>query len=104
MAAALLKTLDQILDQYKVVQHGVSMYFGSAQAPTNREHLKRLKELTRRTRTPWLSDHLCRGSVSGRYTHDLLPLPYTFEAIRTTATRIRQVQDFLEIPIAGSRT
>jgi uncharacterized protein len=45
-----LKILDQILDQYRVVQHGVSMYFGSAQA-LNREHLKRFKELTRRTRT-----------------------------------------------------
>jgi uncharacterized protein (UPF0276 family) len=38
--------------------------------------------------------------VDGRYTHDLLPLPYTFEAVRTTAARIREVQDFLEIPIA----
>jgi uncharacterized protein (UPF0276 family) len=75
------------------------MYFGSAQ-PLNRDHLKRLKELTKRTKTPWLSDHLCWGSVDGRYTHDLLPLPYTFEAIRTTAARIREVQDFLEIPIA----
>jgi uncharacterized protein (UPF0276 family) len=40
------------------------------------------------------------GSVDGRYTHHLLPLPYTFEAARTTAARIREVQDFLEIPIA----
>ena len=82
-----LKILDQILDQYRVVQHGVSMYFGSAQ-PLNRDHLKRIKELTKRTKTPWLSDHLCWGSVDGRYTHDLLPLPYTFEAIRTTAERV----------------
>src|SRR6201993_2696941 len=94
-----LKILDQILEQYRVVQHGVSMYFGSAQA-LDREHLKRLKELARRTGTPWLSDHLCWGSVDGRYTHDLLPLPYTFEAIRTTASRIRELEDFLEIPIA----
>src|SRR5271154_790609 len=94
-----LQVLDEILDQYRVVQHGVSMYFGSAQ-PLNRDHLKRLKELTRRTKTPWLSDHLCWGSVDGRYTHDLLPLPYTFEAVRTTAARIREVQDYLEIPIA----
>src|ERR1700679_823390 len=94
-----LKVLDQILEQYRVVQHGVSMYFGSAQ-PLNREHLRRLKELTKRTKTPWLSDHLCWGSVDGRYTHDLLPLPYTFEAVRTTAERIRMVQDYLEIPIA----
>lgn len=94
-----LKMLDRILDQYKVVQHGVSMYFGSAQK-ADREHLRRLKELTRRTKTPWVSDHLCWGSVDGTYTHDLLPLPYTFEAVKATAARIREVQDFLEIPIA----
>ena len=46
-----LRILDQILEQYKVVQHGVSMYFGSAE-PANREHLRRLKELVRRTKTP----------------------------------------------------
>jgi uncharacterized protein len=93
-----LQVLDQILDQYRVVQHGVSMYFGSAQ-PLSREHLKRLKALVRRTNTPWLSDHLCWGSVDGRYTHDLLPIPYTWEAVRVTAKRIRQVQDYLEIPV-----
>ena len=94
-----LHVLDQILEQYRVVQHGVSMYFGSAQ-PLSREHLKRLKTLVRRTNTPWLSDHLCWGSVDGRYTHDLLPIPYTWEAVKVTAKRIRQVQDYLEIPIA----
>lgn len=93
-----LHVLDQILEQYKVVQHGVSMYFGSAQA-LNREHLKRLKALVRRTKTPWLSDHLCWGSVDGRYTHDLLPIPYTREAAKITSEKIRQVQDYLEIPV-----
>ena len=94
-----LTVLDSILDQYRVVQHGVSMYFGSAE-PLSREHLRRLKALVRRTSTPWLSDHLCWGSVDGTYTHDLLPMPYTFEAARVTAEKIRQVQDFLEIPVA----
>ena len=94
-----LTVLDSILDQYRVVQHGVSMYFGSAE-PLSREHLRRLKDLVRRTKTPWLSDHLCWGSVDGTYTHDLLPMPYTFEAARITAEKIRQAQDFLEIPIA----
>ena len=94
-----LEMLDRILEQYRVVQHGVSMYFGSAQ-PLNHEHLKRLKELTKRTKTPWVSDHLCWGSVDGRYTHDLLPIPYTFEAVEITAEKIRQVQDYLEIPVA----
>jgi hypothetical protein len=74
------------------------MYFGSAQR-LSREHLKRLKTLVRRTNTPWLSDHLCWGSVDGRYTHDLLPIPYTWEAVKVTAKRIRQVQDYLEVPI-----
>jgi len=94
-----LHVLDQILEQYRVVQHGVSMYFGSAE-PLNREHLKRLKTLVRRTRTPWLTDHLCWGSVDGRYSHDLLPMPYTFEAARITAQKIREVRDFVEVPIA----
>jgi hypothetical protein len=94
-----LKVLDQILDQYRVVQHGVSMYFGSAE-PLNREHLRRLKTLVKRTKTPWLTDHLCWGSVDGKYSHDLLPMPYTFEAARKTAQNIRQVRDFLEIPVA----
>src|SRR3989344_5877004 len=52
-----LHILDQILEQYQVVQHGVSMYFGSAE-PLNRDHLKKLKRLVKRTKTPWVSDHL----------------------------------------------
>lgn len=93
-----LEVLDQILEQYQVVQHGVAMYFGSADK-LSREHFKRLKALVRRTNTPWLSDHLCWGSVDGRYTHDLLPMPYTFAAAAVTAERIRQARDFLEVPI-----
>jgi uncharacterized protein (UPF0276 family) len=94
-----LKILDEILEQYKVVQHGVSMYFGNSQR-LNREHVRRLKALVQRTGTPWLTDHLCWGSVDGRYTHDLLPMPYTFEAARVAAQKIREVRDFLEVPIA----
>src|SRR6266481_6242206 len=79
-----LEVLDSILEQYRVVQHGVAMYFGSADK-FDREHQKRLKRLVKRTKTPWLSDHLCWGSVDGRYTHDLLPMPYTFAVARHTA-------------------
>jgi uncharacterized protein (UPF0276 family) len=93
-----LHVLDQILERYRVVQHGVSMYFGSAE-PLNREHLRRLKTLVQRTKTPWLTDHLCWGSVDGRYSHDLLPMPYTFEAAKKTAQKIREARDFLEVPI-----
>ena len=93
-----LEILDAIAEQYKIIQHGVSMYFGSAD-PLNREHLKRLKSLVKRTKTAFLSDHLCWGSVDGTYTHDLLPMPYTFEAAKITAERIKQARDFLEVPI-----
>ena len=93
-----LHVLDQILEQYRVVQHGVSMYFGSVE-PLNREHLRRLKALVRRTKTPWLSDHLCWGSVDGTYSHDLLPMPYAFEAAKNTARKIREARDFLEVPV-----
>jgi uncharacterized protein (UPF0276 family) len=94
-----LHVLDRILEQYKVVQHGVSLYFGSKEK-LNRAHLKKLKNLVQRTRTPWLSDHLCWGSVDGTYSHDLLPLPYTMEAAKCAAQKIREVRDFLEVPIA----
>jgi uncharacterized protein (UPF0276 family) len=94
-----LEILDQILERYRVVQHGVSMYFGSAE-PLNREHLTRLKKLVKRTKTPWLTDHLCWGSVDGRYSHDLVPMPYTFEAARIAAQKIREARDFLEVPLA----
>jgi uncharacterized protein len=93
-----LHVLDQILEQYRVVQHGVSMYFGSADK-LDRTHLKKLKALVKRTKTPWLSDHLCWGSVDGTYSHDLLPMPYTFAAAKHTAEKIRQARDYLEVPI-----
>jgi len=64
------------------------------------DHLRRLKNLVRRTKTPWISDHLCWGSVDGSMSHDLLPIPFTFEAARKTAENLRIIQDFLEVPLA----
>jgi uncharacterized protein (UPF0276 family) len=93
-----LHVLDKILEQYRVVQHGVALYLGSTDK-LDREHLRRLKRLVKRTNTPWLSDHLCWGSIDGSYSHDLLPLPYTFEAAGHVAQRIREARDFLEVPI-----
>jgi hypothetical protein len=93
-----LAILDRILDNYRVVQHGVAAYFGST-GGLNKDHLRRLKTLVRRTKTPWLSDHLCWGSVDGTYSHDLLPMPYTPEAVRVTARKIREARDFLEVPV-----
>lgn len=94
-----MRVLEQVLESYPVVQHGVSLYFGSLQKP-GRDHTRRLKSLVRKTRTPWLTDHLCWGSVDGTYSHALLPLPYTHEAARLAARHIRETRDYLETPIA----
>ncbi|MDB6078063.1 MAG: hypothetical protein JWO82_1810 [Akkermansiaceae bacterium] len=94
-----LEVLDRILEQYRVVQHGVGMYPGDA-GGIDFAHLRRLKKLVKRTKTPWLSDHLCWGSVDGSMSHDLLPIPFTFEAVRKTAENLRIAQDFLELPLA----
>lgn len=95
----ILNNLDRILERYKVVQHGVGMYLGSAQG-LNRDHLQKLKKLLRRTGSPWVTDHLCWGSVDGSYSHDLLPLPYNAASIRCAVQNIREAQDFLECPLA----
>jgi uncharacterized protein (UPF0276 family) len=90
--------LDQVAERYPVALHGVSMSIGST-APLDHAYLRELKELARRTRAHWVSDHLCWTGVMGRNTHDLLPMPYTEEALRHTVARIRQVQDALERPL-----
>jgi uncharacterized protein (UPF0276 family) len=96
---AALDNLKKILDHYPVVQHGVSLAIGSPD-PLNFDYLRKLKELTRLTKTPWVSDHLCWGRLAGAHYHDLLPLPYTQEVIDYVAERARIVQDYLELPFA----
>jgi uncharacterized protein (UPF0276 family) len=89
-----LHHLDRIRAEYPMVLHGVSLSIGSTD-PLDREYLTALRELARRVEPAWISDHLCWTGVAGRNTHDLLPLPYTEEAIDHVAGRVRQVQDFL---------
>lgn len=94
-----LQNLERIMDNYTIVQHGVALAIGSPD-PLDFNYLKKLKKLAKRTKTPWLSDHLCWGHLEGAHYHDLLPLPYTKEVINYVAERARIVQDFLEIPFA----
>lgn len=94
-----LENLHKILERYPVVQHGVSLAIGSPD-PLDFEYLKKLKALSRITKTPWISDHLCWGRLPGAHYHDLLPLPYTKEVIDYVSERARIVQDYLEIPFA----
>jgi uncharacterized protein len=89
-----LHYLDRIRALYPLVLHGVSLSIGSAE-PLDREYLRNLKLLISRTEPRWVSDHLCWTGVDGINLHDLMPLPYTAEALRHVADRVRQVQDFL---------
>lgn len=91
--------LERVLDNYPIVQHGVTLAIGSPD-PLDWNYLKKLKALTKKTKTPWLSDHLCWGRLPGAHYHDLLPLPYTKDVINYVAERARIVQDYLEIPFA----
>ena len=93
-----LHLLDQIAERYPVVLHGVSLSIGSTDA-LDRPHLRLLKALAQRIQAPWVSDHLCWTGVSGRNTHDLLPLPLTEASLTHCIRRVRQAQDILERPL-----
>jgi hypothetical protein len=93
-----LHVLDRVVERWPVALHGVSLSIGSTD-PLDLDYLKKLKGLAERTRAHWVSDHLCWTGVMGRNTHDLLPMPYTEEALRHTVRRVRQVQDVLERPL-----
>ncbi len=90
--------LDQVSERYPVALHGVSLGIGNTD-PLNREYVAELKRLAKRTRARWVSDHLCWTGIMGRNTHDLLPMPYTEEALAHTTQRVRQVQEILERPL-----
>ena len=86
--------LMRIREHYPMVMHGVSLSIGSA-APLDRAYLAELQALAKRVEPAWISDHLCWTGVGGKNLHDLMPLPYTDEALRHVVARVRAVQDIL---------
>jgi uncharacterized protein len=86
--------LEQVRADYPLSLHGVGLSFGSTD-PLDARHLGRLKELVARYEPALVSDHLSWSSVGGRYLNDLLPLPYTDEALAHVVGRVRAAQDFL---------
>jgi uncharacterized protein (UPF0276 family) len=95
--------LDRVLESYRVIQHGVSLSIGGPEPPDS-AYLARLKRLVDKVRPAWLSDHFCWCGAGGAHLHDLLPLPYTEEAVRLVAERARRIQDYLEVPFALENT
>jgi uncharacterized protein len=89
-----LHFLDRIRERYPLAMHGVSLSIGSTD-PLNFDYLRDLKSLAKRVEPAWISDHLCWTGVDGTNLHDLMPLPYTDEALKHLSRRVRDVQDFL---------
>lgn len=93
-----LAMLDKIRADYPMVMHGVSMSIGSLKG-VDPEYLRKLKRLEQRIQPMWISDHLCWTGVHGRNLHDLLPLPFSEEALQVVTRNVEQVQDFLQRPL-----
>ncbi|MGA2399848.1 MAG: DUF692 domain-containing protein [Steroidobacteraceae bacterium] len=89
-----LDYLERIRGRFPLVMHGVSLSIGSTD-PIDRQYLADVRELARRIEPAWISDHLCWTGVEGRNVHDLLPLPYTEEALACVVARVSEVQDLL---------
>ena len=90
-----LRILDAVRERFPVAMHGVSMSVGSADG-LNVDYLRRLKALADRVRPLWVSDHLCWTGVEGFNSHDLLPLPFTEEALEVVCSNVMRAQDVLE--------
>ena len=90
--------LDKVAARYPLVMHGVSMSIAST-APFDEDYLDGLKSLAKRVEPKWVSDHLCWTGVHGLNLHDLLPFPYTAEALDHVCARIHYVQERLGRPL-----
>ena len=89
-----LQYLERFRERYPLVMHGVSLSIGSSD-PLDTGYLGELKKLADRIEPAWISDHLCWTGVDGTNLHDLMPLPYTAEALQHVVERVRRVQDVL---------
>jgi hypothetical protein len=89
------RVLRAVRERWPVVLHGVSLSLGSVD-PLDERYLDDLATLAAEVEPAFVSDHLCWGSHGGAYAHDLLPLPFTEEALAHVAARVLRVQDRLK--------
>jgi len=89
-----LAALERAREHYPLSLHGVGLGLGSV-APLDPAHLARVKRAIERFEPALVSEHACWGHAGGEHFNDLLPLPYTEEAVEHLAARVRHVQDFL---------
>ena len=96
-AAAPQRTLDACAERWTVLPHGVGLNIGGPDA-LDEDYVTRLAALVRRVDAPFFSDHLCYSRLGGVYLHDLLPLPFTEEAVEHVVPRVREVMARVERP------
>lgn len=96
--AGYLAYLEDVRAAYPLVMHGVSLSIGSTD-PLDAAYVHSLRRLADRLAVGWVSDHLCFTGIDRQYSHDLLPIPYTDEALRHLIPRIQQTQDILQRPL-----
>jgi hypothetical protein len=89
-----LQVLERARSHYPLSLHGVGLSLGSVD-PLSSEHLSLLKGLVERFEPGLVSDHLCWGAVGGRHLNDLLPLPYTEEALEVVCRNVGAAQEHL---------
>ena len=89
-----LHYLEQIRRHYPLSLHGVGLSLGGVD-PLDRGHLQHLKALVQRFEPDFVSEHLSWGRIDGHHFNDLLPLPYTEEALQHFCDRVSELQDFL---------
>lgn len=94
-----LEVLKKIREDYPLALHGVSLSIGGVEGPRP-GYLEKLKRLIARVEPFVVSDHLCFTGAHAGNVHDLLPLPYTEEAIRTVVANVSRVQEFLGRTVA----
>jgi uncharacterized protein (UPF0276 family) len=91
--------LERATERWPLLTHGLSLGFGAVE-PAEPDYVAQLKQFLQRIHAPWHSEHLCFSSADAVMLHDLLPLPFRWEAVRTAVSRIRELRDRLECPIA----
>jgi uncharacterized protein (UPF0276 family) len=89
-----LRVLEALRRDYPVSLHGVGLALGSAEGYSE-THEEKLRALAARLEPAFVSEHLCWGAAAGRHFNDLLPLPFTEEALRLVAGRVARLQERL---------
>jgi uncharacterized protein (UPF0276 family) len=96
--SAARQTLRQLVEHYQISCHGIGLSLGSVER-VSQNHLKQLKQLVDEVQPFLVSDHLSWSENGGHYFNDLLPLPYTEEALQVFCRNVDEVQDYLQRPI-----